>query len=82
MDNDHYDWAARMLGIKTQFTYEPRCTKMVWENLKTSHATLLQGSASMSKSYGGGVWHFLDWIRDPIYTTSCCWPPRGCWGLY
>jgi hypothetical protein len=69
LDNDHYDWAANMLWTKIQFSYEPACTKLVWENLKGYHAILLQGAASMSKSYGGGVWHFLDWIRDPQYTN-------------
>ena len=27
------------------------------------------GAASMSKSYAGGAWHLLDWVRDPEYTT-------------
>lgn len=69
LDNDHYDWAARMLWGEHLFTYKPRCTQMVWRALQTKQAILLQGSASMSKSYGGGVWHLLDWVRDPVYTN-------------
>ena len=69
LDNNHYDWAARMLWGERLFTYKPRCTQLVWQALHTKQAILLQGSASMSKSYGGGVWHLLDWIRDPQYTN-------------
>jgi hypothetical protein len=69
LDNDRYDLAASMLWGKTLFNYEPRCTRMVWEQVKGHAALMLMGSASMSKSYGCGVWLFLDWLRDPEYTN-------------
>jgi hypothetical protein len=69
LDNDHYEYAAQMLWTPTQFDCRPRCTRMVWDTLKKSQSYLLMGAASMSKSYGGGGWHFLDWIRDPKYTN-------------
>jgi hypothetical protein len=69
LNNGHYDWAAGMLWGENLFSFKPQCTQRVWKALDKRHAILLQGAASMSKSYGGGVWHFLDWIRDPQYTS-------------
>src|SRR5208282_1921640 len=69
LDHDHYEWAAQMLWNEALFTYKPRCTKLVWEEIRNSKALMLMGAASMSKSYSGGVWLLLDWIRDPHYTS-------------
>ena len=32
-------------------------------------ALMLQGAASMGKSYSVGVYAYLDWRRDPQYTN-------------
>lgn len=69
LENDRYDLAASMLWSESLFTFEPRCTKMVWREIKGSFAVMLMGAGSMSKSYGAGVWLLLDWLRDPEYTT-------------
>lgn len=69
LDNDRYDLAAGMLWNENLFTYLPRCTQMVWREMKSSFALMLMGAGSMSKSYGAGVWLLLDWIRDPEFTT-------------
>ncbi len=69
LENDRYDLAASMLWGETLFTYKPRCTRMVWEEIKNNSSLMMMGSASMSKSYGAGVWLLLDWIRDPEYTN-------------
>src|SRR5688572_24257157 len=61
--------AAKILWTPTQFTPEPQCTKDVWELFETSSQGLIMGSGSMSKSYGMGVRLFLEWIRDPEFTT-------------
>lgn len=61
--------AAKILWTSTQFTPEPQCTKDVWELFETSSQGLIMGSGSMSKSYGMGVRLFLEYIRDPEFTT-------------
>ena len=69
LNNKHYDWAAKMLWGDTVFSSEPMSTKNIWRSLDTYNTNMFMGAASMSKSYSGGVWHFLDWIRDPEWTS-------------
>lgn len=69
LNNDRYDWAARLIWNERLFTYEPRCTQMVWDEIKANNSLMLMGAASMSKSYGAGGWLLLDWVRDPEYTS-------------
>jgi hypothetical protein len=61
--------AAAMLWTPTQFTSEPQYTKDLWKLFDETNAGLIMGAASCSKSYGIGVRLFLEWIRDPEYTT-------------
>lgn len=69
LNADRYDLAAKLIWPSNIFTPEPREAKMVWDALRRSATVLLLGGASMSKSYSAGVWLFLDWIRDPEFTT-------------
>lgn len=61
--------AAKMLWSPTQFTPEPSCTREVWNLFETSNQGLIMGAGSMSKSYGMGVRLFLEWLRDPEFTS-------------
>lgn len=61
--------AAQMLWNPHQFTPEPRSVKQVWELFDTSDQGLIMGAGKMGKSYGMGVRLFLEWIRDPMWTT-------------
>lgn len=61
--------AAKLLWPKTLVTLEPRCTRMVWRAIEDHPLVFLQGSSSVSKTYGAGVRFMLDWLRDPVYTT-------------
>lgn len=69
LDRDLYEYSAQLLWSEQLFSAEPRATRMVWDTIRTSSSYLLMGAASMSKSYSGGVYHFLDWVRDPEWTT-------------
>lgn len=69
LNNDRYEWAAQMLWGEQEFTYKPRSTKRVWAALKQNSAIMLMGGAGQSKSYSGGAWLYLDWVRDPEYTS-------------
>src|SRR6478736_926234 len=68
LNNDRYALAARLLWTEGLFDPRPHFSQMIWDDLKTSAATMLMGSASASKSYSTGVWLMLDWIRDPENT--------------
>jgi hypothetical protein len=61
--------AAQVLWTPNQFTPEPQFTKDLWQLFDRSAQGLIMGAASCSKSYGMGVRLFLEWIRDPEWTT-------------
>lgn len=68
LDSDEYENASRLLwGHRVSF--KPRCTQMVWSAIRSHTQILLLGGSSMSKTYAAGVFFFLDWLRDPEYTT-------------
>src|SRR4051812_15641182 len=69
LNADRYDLAAKILWGDNIFSSEPHFTKLVWGTIKNSASTLLLGGASVSKSYAVAVWLFLDWLRDPDYTS-------------
>lgn len=69
LDSDDYIEAAKILWTPTIFTGEPRCTRLVWQGIRNHTLLFLQGSSSVSKTYGAGVNFFLDWLRDPEFTT-------------
>lgn len=61
--------AAQILWSPTQFTPWPQYTRDLWNLFDTSSMGLIMGAGSCSKSYGMGVRLFLEWIRDPMWTT-------------
>jgi hypothetical protein len=69
LDNGHYPWAARILWSPEIFNPEPRATKLIWDAIAESNALMLMGASSMSKSYSTGAWLYLDWTRDPEFTS-------------
>jgi len=61
--------AAMFLWTPTLFTPYPKFTQSLWELFdETSHG-LVMGAASCSKSFSLGVRFFLEWLRDPEWTT-------------
>lgn len=69
LDNNGQEEAAQLLWSPTQFTPDPKATKDVWDAFETEDFILLMGAASQSKSYSVGVKLFLEWLRDPEFTT-------------
>lgn len=61
--------AAQMLWTPTQFTPEPNSVKQVWNLFDTADRGLIMGAARLGKSFSMGVRLFLEWVRDPEYTT-------------
>jgi hypothetical protein len=69
LNNGGMQEAAQLLWSPKLFDTRPRCTKDVWQFYNETNTGLIMGAASMSKSYTMGVRLFLEWSRDPHYTT-------------
>jgi hypothetical protein len=69
LNNNGMEEAAQLLWTPTQFSPLPQSTRDVWKLFDRAAMGLVMGAASMSKSYGFGVRSFLEWIRDPEWTT-------------
>lgn len=69
MENGGMPEAAGMLWPKNLFTFEPESVRRVWELFDRSSRGLIMGAAKMGKSFSMGVRFFLEWVRDPEYTT-------------
>ncbi len=69
LDGGHMIESAQLLWTPTQFNPTSQYTKDVWNLFDTASLGLLMGGASCSKSYSMGVRLFLEWVRDPAWTT-------------
>lgn len=69
LNNRGMEEAAQLLWTPNLFDPRPQSTQDVWKLYDNNSRGLIMGGASMSKSYGFGVRSFLEWIRDPEYTT-------------
>jgi hypothetical protein len=69
LNSNNYAAAAHILWGRAQFDPRPRATQMVWKGIEEGNSVMLMGAASQSKSYSGGVWLMLDWLRDPLWTN-------------
>ena len=69
LESDGPEEAAQLLWTPNLFSPEPKCTQEVWELYRNSSQGLIMGAGSMSKSFGMGVRLFLEWIRDPQWTS-------------
>lgn len=69
LNNDGHAEAAQILWGASQFTAKPESARRVWKAFDEHNFILLQGAASMSKSFSMGVRLMLEWISDPEYTT-------------
>lgn len=64
-----YAPAAIVLWGDKTFNPYPECVQRVWNGISTHAKTGLMGAGSLSKSYTGIAWHFLDWLADPFFTS-------------
>ena len=69
LNNNGQEEAALMLWGTTQFDPRPESTQRVWRAFEKHNNILLMGAGSMSKSFSMAIKLFLEWIRDPEYTT-------------
>lgn len=61
--------AANLLWTPTQFSADPGSVKAVWDLYDTANMGLIMGAAKMGKSYSMGARLFLEYIRDPEWTS-------------
>jgi hypothetical protein len=69
LDNKAPEEAAQLLWSPTQFNPAPSCTRDVWKLYEETSMGLIMGGGSVSKSFGLGVRLFLEWTRDPCWTS-------------
>jgi len=69
LNNDGTEEAAQMLWTPTLFSPGPQFTKDVWRLFDSTNRGLIMGAGSCSKSFTIGVRMFLEWIRDPDWTS-------------
>jgi hypothetical protein len=69
LNNGGMPEAAQLLWTPNQFDPRPQFTRDVWNLFESTSTGLIIGAASCSKSFGMGVRLFLEWIRDPLWTT-------------
>ncbi len=69
LDNDKYMEAATLQFGGDMFNAGPESVQRTFKAIEESSKVLLMGASSMGKSYSGGVWMALDYLRDPLYTT-------------
>ncbi len=69
LDNERYQDAATLLWTKNLFSSEPQTVSGLFNELFECTTLMVPGAASMGKSYDLGVWFYLDWRRDPLYTS-------------
>lgn len=72
LDSEQYLEAASMLWGGEMFTPEPESVQRVFKSLKENSKVLFMGASSMGKTYSAGAWMYLDWRRDPLYTSVKC----------
>lgn len=69
LDNERYQDAATLLWPPALFSAEPRVVGELFDAMFENVTLMVPGASSMGKSYNLGVWHYLDWRRDPLYTS-------------
>lgn len=69
LDHERYADAASLLWTPNLFSAEPRSVQMLFDAMFDHVSNMVPGAASMGKSYSLGAWVYLDWRRDPMFTS-------------
>jgi hypothetical protein len=69
MENGGMTEAAQLLWTPNQFTPEPQSVQDVWQLYDDADMGLIMGAAKVGKSFSMGVRLFLEWTRDPEWTS-------------
>jgi hypothetical protein len=66
---DHFEAAATILWGPEVYDWRPRSSRDTWRCLFSGDQVLVQGAGAMGKSFGAAAWFYLDWFRDPAFTS-------------
>src|SRR3990172_4154702 len=69
LNNGGMEEAAQMLWGPNLFDPRPEGTRRVWAAFDAYNFILLMGAGKQSKSFSMAVRLFLEWLRDPLYTS-------------
>ena len=69
LDNDQFEAGATVLWGSNVYDWRPRSSRDTWRCLFDHDKVMIQGAGAMGKSFGAGAWFYLDWWRDPEYTS-------------
>jgi hypothetical protein len=69
LENDGLAEAAQILWTPNQFTPKPGSVRALWKLFDESSIGLIMGAAAMGKSFSLGARLFLEWLRDPEWTS-------------
>lgn len=60
---------AKLLWSPNQFTPDPQSVKDLWKLFEETSQGLVMGASSLGKSFSLGVRFYLEWARDPQWTS-------------
>jgi len=69
LNNGATEEAAQLLWTPNQFDPRPHNTQRVWSAFDEQDFILLMGAGKQSKSFSMAIRLFLEWVRDPEYTS-------------
>ena len=69
LDHDQFEAGATVLWGSEVYDWRPRSSRDTWRCLFDHDKVMIQGAGAMGKSFGAGAWFYLDWWRDPAYTS-------------
>jgi hypothetical protein len=69
MNNGGMSEAAQLLWTPNQFNPEPQSVQDIWALYERADMGLIMGAAKCGKSFSMGVRLFLEWVRDPEWTS-------------
>lgn len=69
LNKDQFEAAAVILWGDDVYDWRPKSAQNTWRCLFDYDQLMIQGAGAMGKTYNGAVWFYLDWYRDPQYTS-------------
>jgi hypothetical protein len=72
LDSGEYDGylkCSALIWSKDLFNQGPESVQRVFKSLFNEEKLLIQGASSVSKTYSAIAFAYLDWLRDPEYTS-------------
>jgi hypothetical protein len=69
LNHDQFEAAATILWGSEVYDWRPKSSRDTWRCLFNHDRVMIQGAGAMGKSFGAAAWFYLDWFRDPEFTS-------------